>query len=219
MREAVIVEAVRSPFGRRNGSLKDVHPVDLSADVLNALVARTGVDPALIDDVIWGCVTQLGDQSSNIGRFAVLAAGWPEHVPGVTINRACGSSQQALEFAVDGRDGRSVRPGGRRGRRGDDSSPARRRTGVRLSVRAPGDGPLRRLLVQPGHQRREGRGEVGTEPPRPRRVLGAVAREGGGRHRRRIRSPGRSCPSRPTTARSPSTSASAAAPRSRSSPG
>jgi acetyl-CoA acyltransferase len=102
MREAVIVEAVRSPFGRRNGSLKDVHPVDLSADVLNALVARTGVDPALIDDVIWGCVTQLGDQSSNIGRFAVLAAGWPEHVPGVTINRACGSSQQALEFAVMG---------------------------------------------------------------------------------------------------------------------
>ena len=102
MREAVIVEAVRSPFGRRNGSLKDIHPADLSADVLNALVERTGIDPGLVDDVVWGCVTQLGDQSSNIGRFAVLAAGWPEHVPGVTINRACGSSQQALEYAVMG---------------------------------------------------------------------------------------------------------------------
>ena len=102
MREAVIVEAVRTPFGRRNGALKDVHPVDLSADVLNALTERAGISPELVDDVVWGCVTQLGDQSSNIGRFALLAAGWPEHVPGVTINRACGSSQQALEFAAMG---------------------------------------------------------------------------------------------------------------------
>src|SRR5271155_34398 len=100
MREAVIVEAVRSPFGKRNGSLRENHPVDLSADVLNALVERTGVDPALIDDVIWGCVSQVGDQSSNVGRFAVLAAGWPETIPGVTITRACGSSQQSLDFAA-----------------------------------------------------------------------------------------------------------------------
>jgi acetyl-CoA acyltransferase len=100
MREAVIVEAVRTPFGRRNGALRDVHPVDLSAHVLNTLVDRAGVSPELVDDVIWGCVTQLGDQSSNVGRFAVLAAGWPEHIPGVTINRACGSSQQAVDFAA-----------------------------------------------------------------------------------------------------------------------
>ena len=102
MRDAVIVEAVRTPFGRRNGVLKDVHPVDLSADLLNALLARTGLSAELVDDVVWGCVTQLGDQSSNIARFAVLAAGWPEQVPGVTINRACGSSQQALDFAAAG---------------------------------------------------------------------------------------------------------------------
>jgi len=102
VRDAVIVEAVRTPFGRRNGVLKDVHPVDLSADLLNALLARTGLSAELVDDVVWGCVTQLGDQSSNIARFAVLAAGWPEQVPGVTINRACGSSQQALDFAAAG---------------------------------------------------------------------------------------------------------------------
>jgi acetyl-CoA acyltransferase len=100
MRDAVIVDAVRTPIGKRNGSLSETHAADLSAQVLNALVHRTGVDPATVDDVIWGCVTQIGDQSSNIGRFAVLAAGWPEHVPGVTINRACGSSQQAVDFAA-----------------------------------------------------------------------------------------------------------------------
>lgn len=99
-REAVIVEAVRTPIGKRNGSLKDIHPVDLAALTLKELAARTGIDPVDVDDVMWGCVTQLGDQSSNIGRFAVLAAGWPESVPAVTINRACGSSQQALESAV-----------------------------------------------------------------------------------------------------------------------
>jgi acetyl-CoA acyltransferase len=100
MGDAVIVEAVRSAHGKRNGTLASVHPVDLMADVLNALVSRTGLDPRLIDDVAIGCVTQLGDQSSNIGRFAVLAAGWPAEIPGVTINRACGSSQQALDYAA-----------------------------------------------------------------------------------------------------------------------
>lgn len=99
-RDVVIVDAVRTPIGKRNGSLKDIHPVDLSAHVLNALVERTGLDPSTVDDVMWGCVTQLGDQSSNVARFAVLAAGWPETVPAVTFNRACGSSQQALESAV-----------------------------------------------------------------------------------------------------------------------
>jgi acetyl-CoA acyltransferase len=100
MGDAVIVEAVRSAHGKRNGTLSSVHPVDLMADVLNALVARTGLDPRLVDDVAIGCVTQLGDQSSNVGRFAVLAAGWPAEIPGVTINRACGSSQQALDYAA-----------------------------------------------------------------------------------------------------------------------
>ncbi|MFI7667579.1 thiolase family protein [Nocardia sp. NPDC049526] len=100
MRDAVIVDAVRTPIGKRNGTLGPVHAADLSAKVLNALVERNGIDPATVDDVVWGCVTQIGDQSSNIGRFAVLAAGWPEHVPGVTINRACGSSQQAIDSAA-----------------------------------------------------------------------------------------------------------------------
>ena len=100
MRDAVIVDAVRTPIGKRNGSLSGVHAADLSGQVLTALATRTGLDPGTVDDVMWGCVTQIGDQSSNIGRFAVLAAGWPEHVPGVTINRACGSSQQAVDSAA-----------------------------------------------------------------------------------------------------------------------
>jgi acetyl-CoA acetyltransferase family protein len=100
MRETVIVEAVRTPVGKRNGGLASMHAADLSAIVLTELVERTGIDPDIIDDVIWGCVSQVGDQSSNIGRYAVLAAGWPESIPGTTINRACGSSQQALDFAV-----------------------------------------------------------------------------------------------------------------------
>ncbi|MFT4041753.1 MAG: thiolase family protein [Gordonia sp. (in: high G+C Gram-positive bacteria)] len=99
-RDAVIVEAVRTPIGKRNGSLAGIHPVDLSAKVLNELIRRTGIDPIDVDDVMWGCVTQLGDQSSNVARFATLAAGWPETVPAVTINRACGSGQQAIESAA-----------------------------------------------------------------------------------------------------------------------
>jgi acetyl-CoA acyltransferase len=100
MREVVIVGAVRTAVGKRNGGLSGVHPADLSAVVLNELLERTGVSAEVIDDVIWGCVSQVGDQSSNIGRYAVLAAGWPETIPGTTVNRACGSSQQALDFAV-----------------------------------------------------------------------------------------------------------------------
>jgi len=100
MRDAVIVEAVRTPVGKRNGGLSTVHPVDLSALVLNELVRRTGVGPEQVDDVIWGCVSQIGDQSGNIARFAALAADWPERIPGTTVNRACGSSQQALDFAA-----------------------------------------------------------------------------------------------------------------------
>ncbi|MFJ9564039.1 thiolase family protein [Streptomyces fuscichromogenes] len=99
-REAVVAAAVRTAVGRRNGGLAGIHPADLSGAVLAALAERTGIDPAVVDDVIWGCVSQVGDQSSNIGRYAVLAAGWPESIPGTTVNRACGSSQQAMEFAV-----------------------------------------------------------------------------------------------------------------------
>jgi acetyl-CoA acyltransferase len=102
MRDAVICEAVRTPVGKRNGSLKDVHPVDLSAHVLRALAERSGIDPALVEDVIWGCVSQTGEQAANVGRNAALAAGWPEDVVGVTIDRQCGSSQQAVHFAAAG---------------------------------------------------------------------------------------------------------------------
>ncbi|WP_283615201.1 thiolase family protein [Mycolicibacterium poriferae] len=102
MAEAVIVEAVRSPVGKRNGGLSGVHPADLSAQVLNGLVQRAGVDPALVDDVIWGCVMQAGEQALDIGRTALLTAGWPETVPGVTVDRQCGSSQQSVHFAAAG---------------------------------------------------------------------------------------------------------------------
>src|SRR5690348_7795783 len=101
-RDAVIVDAVRTPVGKRNGSLAKVHAVDLSAHVLNALVARNGFDPAVVDDVIWGCVQQVGQQGLNVARMAVLAAGWPESVPGTTIDRQCGSSQQSIHFAAAG---------------------------------------------------------------------------------------------------------------------
>jgi acetyl-CoA acyltransferase len=100
MRDAVIVEAVRTPVGKRNGGLSGLHPTDLSAHVLRALAERTGVDPAIIDDVIWGCVGQVGEQSIDIARNAVLGAGWPEQIPGVTVDRQCGSSQQAVSFAA-----------------------------------------------------------------------------------------------------------------------
>lgn len=102
MPEAVIVDAVRTPGGKRNGKLSGWHPVDLAAETLTALVERNGLDPAIVDDVIMGCVMQAGDQALNVGRNAVLAAGWPESVPATTVDRQCGSSQQALHFAAQG---------------------------------------------------------------------------------------------------------------------
>ena len=102
MSTAVIVDAVRTPLGRRNGKLKDWHPVDLAAETLKALQQRTGINPELIDDVVMGCVMQVGEQAFNVGRNAVLAAGWPSSVPGTTIDRQCGSSQQAAHFAAQG---------------------------------------------------------------------------------------------------------------------
>jgi acetyl-CoA acetyltransferase family protein len=99
---AVIVDAIRTPLGKRNGKLQNWHPVDLAAETLKALISRTGIDPAVIDDVIMGCVMQVGEQGVNIGRNAVLAAGWPDTIPGTTIDRQCGSSQQAAHFAAQG---------------------------------------------------------------------------------------------------------------------
>lgn len=102
MRRAFVVDAVRTPVGKRNGKLKDHHSVDLASIPIQALVERTGVDPTKIDDVIFGCVTQTGEQTGNLGRWAALAAGLPEEVPGITVDRQCGSSQQAVHFAAQG---------------------------------------------------------------------------------------------------------------------
>jgi acetyl-CoA acyltransferase len=102
MATAVIVDAVRTPGGKRNGKLKNWHPADLAAEALKAIASRNNLNPALVDDVIMGCVSQVGAQAFNVGRNAVLAAGWPESVPATTIDRQCGSSQQALHFAAQG---------------------------------------------------------------------------------------------------------------------
>jgi acetyl-CoA acyltransferase len=102
MRDAVIVEAVRTPVGKRHGGLSTVHSADLSAHVLRAVIERTGIDPTLVDDVIWGCVNQVGEQTFDIARTALLSAGYPESVPGVTVDRQCGSSQQSVHFAAAG---------------------------------------------------------------------------------------------------------------------
>jgi acetyl-CoA acyltransferase len=102
MRDAVIVEAVRTPVGKRGGGLSGIHSADISALVLQALAERSGIDPGLVDDVVWGCVMQIGEQTFDVARTAVLSAGWPEHVPGTTVDRQCGSSQQAVHFAAAG---------------------------------------------------------------------------------------------------------------------
>ena len=102
MFEAVIVDAVRTPGGKRNGKLKDWHPAELGAHVLKALEERNNLDPSIVDDVVTGCVMQVGQQSLNVGRNAVLTAGWPESVPATTVDRQCGSSQQAVHFAAQG---------------------------------------------------------------------------------------------------------------------
>lgn len=102
MENAVIVDAVRTPMGKRNGQLSGWHPADLAAETLKALAERNNLDPAMVDDVIMGCVMQVGAQSLNVGRNAVLTAGWPESVPSTTIDRQCGSSQQSAHFAAQG---------------------------------------------------------------------------------------------------------------------
>ena len=173
-RDAVIVGAVRTPIGKgkASGALHDVLPADLLAHSLRELVARTGVDPAQIDDVIAGAVTQVGDQAVNIARNALLGAGFPETVPGVTIDRQCGSSQQAISFAAQGviagaydlviaarRGVDEPRPDGQLGTAGQQ--PVRRGHGAALP-RRPGAA---------GHQRRTDRRQVGLVAHRARRVL------------------------------------------------
>src|SRR3989304_2801201 len=101
-REAVIVEAVRTPLGRRGGSLKDVRSDDLAAVVLQEVVDRTGISKAAVEDVILGCVTQIDEQGLNVARLAALVAGFPDSVPGTSVNRQCGSGQQAVNFAAQG---------------------------------------------------------------------------------------------------------------------
>ena len=102
MPEAYIVDAVRTPVGKKKGGLADVHPADLGAHILTALVERTGIDPAVVEDVVFGCLDTIGPQAGDIARTCWLAAGYPEEVPGTTIDRQCGSSQQAIHFAAQG---------------------------------------------------------------------------------------------------------------------
>src|SRR4029453_19218768 len=102
MPEAYLIDAVRTPIGRKKGSLAQMHPADLGAHSIKALLDRTGVDPLAIDDVVWGCTETIGGQAGDIGRTAWLVAGLPEDVPGVTIDRQCGSSQQAVHFGAQG---------------------------------------------------------------------------------------------------------------------
>ncbi|MCU1586715.1 MAG: acetyl-CoA acetyltransferase, partial [Frankiales bacterium] len=102
MPEAYLVEAVRTPVTRKGTGLAEIHPADLGAHVLSALVDRSGIDPGAVEDVVFGCVDTIGGQAGDVARTCWLAAGLPEHVPGTTIDRQCGSSQQALHFAAQG---------------------------------------------------------------------------------------------------------------------
>ena len=186
MPTAVIVDAIRTPLGRRNGKLKDVHPVDLAAHVLKAVVERNGIDPALVEDVIMGCVMQVGEQGINVGRNAALAAGFPETTVGTTIDRQCGSSQQAAHFAAQGVMAGAydvVIAAGRREHDARADGRVRRRRQVRLPVRSDDDGSLPQPRAA-GHLGRADLREVGHLPRRQRRVLGRVAPAGGAGARR-----------------------------------
>ena len=179
MRDAVIVDAVRSPVGKRNGGLAGVHPVDLSAQVLQALAARNDLDPATVDDVIWGCVSQVGEQAACIGRYSVLAAGWPESVPGFTVDRQCGSSQQAVHLAaagvVAGHYDIAVA--------GGVESMSRVVMGATRAGGLHGEpyGPMVRerynnFAVQSGHRRRDDRRRIRAQPNRSRPARPRLAR-------------------------------------------
>ena len=162
MAEAYIVEALRTAGGRRGGALREWHPADLGAAVLDALVSRSGIDPAAIEDVIVGCVSQVGEQSFHIGRNMVMASDLPDSVPAVSIDRQCGSSQQALHFAAQAvmsgtqdvviAAGRRKHDPGADGNAGDPADAGRDR---HRALAAVDQGPLRGRPVQPVHRRRD----------------------------------------------------------------
>ena len=165
MRDAVIVEAVRTPVGRRGGLCRGAPGRPVGARAARARPSASGIDPAVVDDVIWGCVGQVGEQAFNIARNAVLAAGWPESVPGITIDRQCGSSQQAVHFAAAGGDRRPVRRRGRRRRRVDEpgADGLARSAGRRASRSGRGCWSATAGVVpQPGRRRRDDGRAVGA---------------------------------------------------------
>lgn len=194
MAEAYIVEAVRTPVGRRGGGLSAVHPADLGAHVLRALVERSGVDPAAVEDVVLGCLDTVGPQAGDIARTCWLAAGLPEEVPGVTVDRQCGSSQQAVHFAAQavlsgtqdlvvagGVQNMSLIPIAFASRRaaeplGLTDGPFARQRGLAGAVRRPARQPVPRCRT---HRR-----QVGHQPPRPGGVRAALPRAGPARPRR-----------------------------------
>ena len=188
MTTAVIVDAVRTAGGKRGGKLRNWHAVDLASEPLKALVERNDLDPALIDDVITGCVMQVGEQALNIGRSAVLAAGWPEAVPATTVDRQCGSSQQAIHFAAQGvMSGAydiAIAGGIEAMTRTPMGSSIVRDLGFPFGPRVPRPLPAGRRPRQPGHRRRDDRRPVGHLARGPRRLRRAdpAARRGG--HRR-----------------------------------
>ena len=190
MREAVIVDAVRTPLGRgkENGALHGWHPVDLASEALRALVDRSGLDPAAVEDVIMGCVGQVGEQGVNIGRNAALAAGFPSSVVGTSVDRQCGSSQQALHFAAQG-----VMAGAydvviaagvesmSRVPMGTSAAVGGAPFGPRMSKRYAEREPLRRRRPgAAGHLRRDHRRPLEAVAPRARCVLARLAPEGRG---------------------------------------
>ena len=204
MRDAVIVEAVRTPVGKRNGGLSGVHPVDLSAHVLNALVERSGHRPGARRRRHLGLrQRRSASRRFDIARTAVLAAGWPETVPGVTVDRQCGSSPAGGALRRGRAHRRAVRRRRRRRRRvdepGADGLARSPRPAARSAPQLPR--PLRRRVPQPGRRRRDDRRAVGLLPHAARRVLPRLAREGRRRAGRgpvrRRRSPRSPCPTAP----------------------
>ncbi len=225
MPTAVIVDAVRTPQGRRNGALKDVHPVDLAALTLDALIQRTSLDPELVEDVIMGCVMQVGDQAVNVGRNAALAAGFPESTVGTTVDRQCGSSQQAAHFAAQGVIAGAydvvVAAGVESMTRvpmGASFTPGSQPFGPKVFAALPGA----RRSRAPGDLGRAHRREVGHLARGQRSLLSRIAPARRARHRRgALRAgdhPGRRSRARKAPSSSRGTKASGPTRRSRSSP-
>ena len=188
MAEAFLVNAVRTPVGRRGGGLAAVHPADLGAHVIAALLARAGVDPLAVNDVVFGCVDTVGPQAGDIARTAWLAAGLPEAVPGVTVDRQCGSSQQAAHFAaqavLSGTADLVVAGGVQNMSHDPDRGRDDRRAGLRLRRPVPRIGRLACQVRRPGDlavpRRRHDRGEVGDRPRRDGGVRAGQPPAGGG---------------------------------------